>query len=80
MALQKVNMLRQRGLVPIAITITGGDVVNFEGGGWRVEYRLEQHLEQLGDQSPPTPIERRRSSRSNRLCLAYRQARSPPTP
>jgi hypothetical protein len=34
-----IDMLRQRGLKPVPITITGGDLVSHEGGGWRVPKR-----------------------------------------
>ena len=33
------DMLRQAGLSPVVITITGGDSVTFEGGAWRVPKR-----------------------------------------
>ena len=34
-----VDMFRQKGLVPIAITITGGDTVTGDGGNYRVPKR-----------------------------------------
>ena len=34
-----VDMLRQSGLEPLAITITGGDKPSWVGGGWRVPKR-----------------------------------------
>ena len=34
-----VDMFRQKGLVPVAITITGGDTVTGERGSYRVPKR-----------------------------------------
>ncbi len=59
-----VDMLRQHGLEPVAITITGGDAVTFDNG-WRVPKRdlvavvqvlLQTERLKFADQIPSVPL------------------------